>query len=91
MIAFCSRVMVTITWAAATTSGWRAMAVEAIASSASSMPSSRRASRASSDGIMPSRAHVATPPEHTRTSPTPRTTSIRSRSICAITLRAVLA
>src|SRR5262249_7620486 len=43
------------------------------------------------DGIIPSRAQVATPPEHTRTASRPRCSSIRWSSTCAITLRAVLA
>src|SRR5215468_5485835 len=63
-----------------------------MASSARWMPVSRSTIRASSEGIMPSRAQLPTPPDRTRTCPaTPRAASIRSRSICAITLRAVLA
>ncbi len=60
--------------------------------SASSMPTSFSASRASSDGIMPSRAWIHTPAELTSMrSSSPRSASMRSISFCAITLRAVLA
>src|SRR5713226_5016303 len=56
------------------------------------MPISRSTSRASSEGIIPSRAQLPTPPEHTRTRPAaPRAASMRSRRTWAITLRAVLA
>src|SRR5262245_60582558 len=56
------------------------------------MPSSRSTIRASREGIMPSRAWLAMPPERTSTrSRRLRSSSIRSRSTCAITLRQVLA
>src|SRR5439155_17231672 len=54
--------------------------------------SSRSTMRASSEGIMPSRAWGPMPPDVTRIRPSsPRAASILSSSACAITLRHVLA
>src|SRR6266536_5182178 len=56
------------------------------------MPSSRRTMRASSEGIIPSRAWFAMPPERTCTRPpASRSASIFSSRTWAITLRQVLA
>ncbi len=84
--------MVTIRSAAATMSRCRRRSVEANASSARWISSSRSTMRASSEGIIPSRAWLAIPPERTRTAPlVPRAASIFSRRTWAITLRQVLA
>src|SRR5215468_8441742 len=84
--------MVRMRCACAMSSRWRRRSVELIVSSSRWMPSSRSTMRASREGIIPSRAWLAMPPERTSTrSRRLRSSSICSRSTCAITLRQVLA